>query len=375
MGEYLTNQIMTYMGNKRKFLPYIEDIIVSLEKELNKKLTIGEGFSGSGIVSRLFKTKAENLYVNDIAGYSKTLNCCYLSNITNKEYHRINILINQINTLVNKGKGVKYTPFVSKYWSPEDDENIKEGERVYFTEENGKRIDMYRHLINQLPENLKDYLLAPLLVECSMHNNTNGQFSAFYKDETKKKGKYGGKNNVDVKRITKPITLKMPIFYNNHCKVFVSQSDTKNWAKQIPELDLVYYDPPYNKHPYCIYYFLLDIINNWDVTQEIPDTNRGQPKNWKKSLYNSFTHAKEEFETLIKNTKAKFIMISYNNGGIIPLDELDIILKKYGILMKIPIDHKIYNRLRGIANYKREKEDQGVKEFIWLLDTREKKTQ
>ena len=226
------------MGNKRKFLPYIDDIIVSIEKELNKKLTIGEGFSGTGIVSRLFKTKASQLYVNDIASYSKTLNCCYLANITNKDYHRIKILINQINTLVNKGKGVKYTPFVSKYWSPEDDENIKEGERVYFTEENGKRIDMYRHLINQIPENLKHYLLAPLLVECSMHNNTNGQFSAFYKDETKKKGKYGGKNSVDIKRITKQITLKMPIFYNNHCKVFVSQSDTKQWATQIPELDL-----------------------------------------------------------------------------------------------------------------------------------------
>ena len=49
----------------------------------------------------------------------------------------------------------------------------------------------------------------------------------------------------------------MPIFFNNHCKVFVSQGDTKHWTKQIPELDLVYYDPPYNKHPYCIYYFLL----------------------------------------------------------------------------------------------------------------------
>ena len=57
-------------------------------------------------------------------------------------------------------------------------------------------------------------------------------------------------------------------------------------------------------------------------------------------------------------------MISYNNGGIIPLDELDKILEKYGILQKIPINHKIYNRMRGIANYKREGEDKGVKEFI-----------
>jgi adenine-specific DNA-methyltransferase len=369
---YLTSQILTYMGNKRKFLPLIAGIVDSIEEELGKKLNIGDGFSGSGIVSRLFKTKASQLYTNDISDYSATLNICYLSNLQISQYKRIQILINQINTLVDKGKNVSYTPFISKHWAPKDNENIQENERVYFTEENGKRIDMYRYLINQLPENIKHFFLGPLLVECSMHNNTNGQFSAFYKDETKTIGKYGGKNNVDVKRITKPIKLRFPVLCNNQCKVVVSKTDTNIWATQIPELDLVYYDPPYNKHPYCIYYFLLDIINNWNVNLEIPKTNRGQPKTWIKSKYNSFVHAKDEFETLIKNTKSKFIMISYNDGGIIPLDDMDKMLKKYGKLMKIPINHNTYNRLRGIASYKRQGEDKGVKEFIWLLDTRKK---
>ena len=40
---------------------------------------------------------------------------------------------------------------------------------------------------------------------------------------------------------------------------------------------------------------------------EIPDTYRGQPKNWKKSKYNSFTNAKKAFEDLIKKTRSKFI--------------------------------------------------------------------
>jgi adenine-specific DNA-methyltransferase len=372
MDSYLKTQIMTYMGNKRKFLPAIEKIIIDIEQELQRKLNIGEGFSGTGIVSRLFNLRAQNLFVNDIAGYSQTLNKCYLATVDKFHYNKIKTLIKQINTLVNKGKNVSYTPWISKHWSPQDDENIKEDERVYFTAENGKRIDMYRYLINQLPEEIRPFLLAPLLVECSMHNNTNGQFSAYYKDENKKIGKYGGKNSIDVKRITKKIELKMPVLVNTPCKTFINKEDTNTWAKRLPELDLVYYDPPYNKHPYCIYYFLLDIINNWDTNEKIPQTNRGQPKNWLKSKYNSFTHAKEEFEELIKNTNSKFIMISYNNGGIIPLDEMDSMLKKYGTLMKIPINHKIYNRLRGIASYKREGEDEGVKEFIWLLDTRKK---
>ena len=130
----------------------------------------------------------------------------------------------------------------------------------------------------------------------------------------------------------------------------------------------MYFDPPYNKHPYVIYYFLLDIINNWDISQSIPDTYRGQPKNWIKSKYNSFKHAEVAFEDLIQHTRAKFILVSYNNGGIIPLDKLDKILKKYGNLTKIPVTHKTYNKLKGIANYKRQKKSQEIKEYLWLLE-------
>ena len=63
-------------------------------------------------------------------------------------------------------------------------------------------------------------------------------------------------------------------------------------------------------------------------------------------------------------------MVSYNNGGIIPLDVLNTILSKYGKVTKFPIDHKTYNRMKGIASKKSKKEDIKVKEFIWLVDCR-----
>merc|ERR1711991_160950 len=113
--------------------------------------------------------------------------------------------------------------------------------------------------------------------------------------------------------------------------------------KKKRKVDLMYYDPPYNKHPYNIYYFLLDIINNWNTDLEVPDTYRGQPKNWEKSAYCSFKNAKESFDDLIKNTKSSFILISYNNKGIIPIPEMESILKKYGKLLKFPVEHNVYN--------------------------------
>lgn len=146
--------------------------------------------------------------------------------------------------------------------------------------------------------------------------------------------------------------------------------DTNEWVKQIPQLDIVYYDPPYNKHPYNIYYFLLDIINNWNKNIEVPDTYRGQPKNWKQSQYNSSKHARNAFINLFENTKAKYIILSYYSGGILSIDELDKLLSNYGEVTKYPIEHKTYNRLKGIANYKRQGKDKEIKEYLWLIKTK-----
>ena len=130
----------------------------------------------------------------------------------------------------------------------------------------------------------------------------------------------------------------------------------------------MYYDPPYNKHPYNIYYFLLDIINDWDKTAEIPDTYRGQPATRTKSDYNSSIHAKKAFDDLLANTNAHYVVLSYNNGGIIPIVELDELLAKHASHVdKIPIDHKTYNRMKGLSNYKRTSVAKDVKEFLYVL--------
>ncbi len=363
--DYLTKQIITYMGNKRKLIKHIEIIVDNLTNIEGRKLSIGDGFAGSGIVSRLFKTKASKLYTNDISEYSYFLNSCYLANVDDKLNKNIISFVQNANLIADTNKLSIDNAFVSKYWAPKG--TISENHRVYFTEQNGIRIDLIRNYIDTLPSDIKPFILAPLIVKSSIHNNTNGQFSAFYKDGNI--GAYGGAKGVDVKRITTPITIEPPLFINNSCKVFISKDDTNNWITKIPPLDLVYYDPPYNKHPYNIYYFLLDIIAKWDKTIEIPDTYRGQPKNWKKSDYNSSTKAINAFTHLIQNTKAKYIVISYNNGGILSIDTIDSILSKFGKVEKIPIDHNVYNRLKGISNYKRVKEDKKVQEFLWLLTT------
>ena len=364
MDCYLTKQIITYMGNKRKMLPMIQQIIETIEsRENGKKLIMADGFSGSGVVSRLMKQSAIKLYVNDISDYSLSLNQCYLSNITHTDEAKIKKYIDEANEHA-KNKLSFTEPFISGNWSPLGDV-ILPTERAYFTKENGNRIDIYRNYIETLPEKYKPFLLGPLLVEASVHNNTSGQFSAFYKSGNT--GKYGGKNEIDLQRIEKPIELSMPLTCNTDCEIHISQGDTNAWIKSIPPVDLVYYDPPYNKHPYSIYYFMLNVIQRWDTKQVVPSSTRGQAPDWHRSAYNSFKHAEKEFKELIKHTKAKYILISYNNGGIIPLDVLENILKEFGTVEKFPIEHNTYNRLKGISEYKRTTEKVKIREFMWLL--------
>ena len=373
--QYYTTQIITYLGNKRKFISKIDNVITRIKKDLGvEKLNIGEGFSGSGVVSRLFKNRAKGgkFYVNDISSYSKILNECYLTDIDELSKDELCYLQDLLQTMKKYVKiENSYVPFISKYWAPNDDNNILPGERVYFSQKNAVMIDKIMYYIkNNIGEEYQKFFIAPLIVQASTNNNTNGQFSAYFKDENKEKGKFGGKNSIDLQRILRPIEPMLPILTNGKANIKISQKDANDWIRTTGELDLVYYDPPYNKHPYNIYYFLLDIISNWNTNIEIPDTYRGQPKNWIKSSYCSLKKARETFEDLIENTNSKFIMISYNSKGIIPLDEMDEILSKKGKVEKIPFVHNTYNRYVGIAKKKREKKEEKIKEFIWLVDCR-----
>lgn len=368
---YFTKQIITYMGNKRKLLPALDKVFSNIETRLGRKLRMGDGFSGSGIVSRLMTLYASEVYTNDLAGYSETLNKCFLKYRTKKERHEIETYINAANEYVDNPSNTETYVYVQKHWSPNTD-NIKPTERVYFTAENGKRIDKYKYFIdNFTPEKYKPCLLALLIIEASIKNNTSGHFAAYYKKDAI--GHYGGKKELDLHRIAKQIRLTSPVYNPNKTtvKTCITRMDTNDWARTLYNnnvmLDVVYYDPPYNKHPYNIYYFLLDIINNWNTDIEIPDTTRGQPKNWKRSAYNSISNAKKSFTDLIENTCARYIVVSYNSKGIISKDDMIEILGTKGTVMEYTMEHKVYNRMVGIAKYKADETKKKISEYLFVV--------
>ena len=179
-NAYLKEQIITYMGNKRKILPFIQQIVIELEGKLGRKLSIGDGFAGSGVVSRLFKTSAKELYTNDISSYSYILNKCYLSSPSDEFMIELDKYIEKANNIASLWKEPlpSEQKWVSRHWSPSE-RIIKKGERTYFTMENGRRIDLLRNYIETVPEEFKYHLLANLRLLASCPLVITGIYSSY----------------------------------------------------------------------------------------------------------------------------------------------------------------------------------------------------
>ena len=313
-------------------------------------------FSGSGVVARSLKRYSNVLYVNDLEKYSCIINDCYL---TNKNEFDETIYKSYLNKILNfpKIEGI-----ITKNYAPENDNDIKYGERVFYTHDNAIIIDTLCTAINEcVPDEYKKFYLAPLLYEASIHTNTSGIFKGFYKSKETGIGKFGGDGENSLSRICGKISLKKPIFSNYDCDKIILNDDANNVARKLKNLDITYLDPPYNQHPYSSNYFMLNTIVENKISDNLSRVS-GIPDNWNKSSYNKRTDALKSFDDLISNLDSKYMIISYNNEGIISYDDMCSMLSKYGT---VEINNIEYNTFKGSRNLK--KRDRHTIEYLFVL--------
>jgi adenine-specific DNA-methyltransferase len=358
---YFNSQLITYIGNKRRLLPFLnEGFKYVIEKLGGDKLTILDGFSGSGAAARLLKSYAKKLYVNDLENYCYTINKCFLANRSDVDLDKVSSYIDYLNEY--KLSRSKPGPIELNY-APKDDDHILPGERVFYTNRNAKIIDNIRRLIDaKVPDKYRAFCLAPLLVAASVHTNTSGVFKGFHKKRGV--GHFGGTGENALSRIKSEIALKAPLLSECECDVRVYQEDINKLVKspKLPELDLAYFDPPYNQHPYGSNYFMLNLINDYD-NFDIQEGVSGIIREWNRSAYNKRREAEAAMDNLLKNTDAKYILMSYNNEGIIPFDKLRVILKKHGKHKLMTSDYNTYRGSRNLRNRSIK-----VKEHLWILE-------
>lgn len=358
---YLNRQIITYLGNKRALLPFIGEGLDIVHGRLGgRKLKVFDVFSGSGIVARYLKRYSSKLIVNDLEKYSSVINGCYLSNRSEIDLRQLMAYYNSVlYRLEHEPLG---SGFISRLYAPRNSGAIERKERAFYTTRNARYIDTARQLIEQVPEKYRNYLLAPLLSEASIHSNTSGVFKGFYKDSTTGLGKFGGSHEDALSRILGEISLPFPVFSNFECECEMHRGDANVIADCVEAVDLAYIDPPYNQHPYGSNYFMLNLIADYIEPTSISEVS-GIPHNWNRSTYNKRARAQEAFSDLAQRIDAKYLLISFNSEGFISLDEMSGLLKRIG---KLKILETKYNAFRGSRNLRGR--DIHVKEYLYLVE-------
>jgi adenine-specific DNA-methyltransferase len=362
-SEYLTSQLVTYIGNKRAMLEPIRSAIEAVQRRTGRdKLRILDAFSGSGAVARLFKQYASELIVNDFEDYARCASECYLTNRSEISYEALAARVEALNRAVSSER--VHAGFFRRLYSPRDPSAITVEDRVFYTPENAYRLDAYRQLLEDENAQTRALLMGPLLSEASIHANTAGVFKGFYKDRHTGIGKFGGSGADALDRITAPIVLETPILSNFECDYAVYQSDANALVRELHGLDVAYFDPPYNQHPYGSNYFMLNLLVSYEEPVETSRVS-GIPTTWRRSDYNVRRRALPRLRELIESVDAEFVILSFNDEGFVSPPEIRAALGAIGAVTE---HRQTYTTFRGCRNLRNR--SNSVTEHVYLVEKR-----
>ena len=361
-SDFVLQPMITYIGNKRKLVPWIVEVIE--ETIGSHSLRIFDGFAGSGVVSRALMPFCSELHTNDMEYYSYVLLRCFLETPSLEQIVRIDKCFEEMDILCQNMDKNDVTGFISRLYSPKNTDNPAADERVFYTRENALIIDTLLKYISGVDTDLKNYLLGPLLIKASINVNTAGVFRGFYKKDGI--GHFGGTGENALERILAPIQPVKPIWSKSACKSFCYNSDINNLILTFENntFDLIYLDPPYNEHPYGSNYFMLNLIARGQEPTEYSKVS-GIPKLWNKSAFNGRGSAYDTMLDLLRNClkKAKYTLISYNNEGLITDDNWTIIFVELGCsVKKYEKEYDTYHGSRNLADRNKK-----VVEIMYLL--------
>ncbi|EAH9383319.1 modification methylase, partial [Campylobacter jejuni] len=252
-------------------------------------------------------------------------------------------LIKELNNIakINPIKGKIY-----KHYSLGGGEN-----RQYFSDFNAMKIDSMRIKISEwkydnfINEKECYFLLASLLESADKVANTASVYGAFLKH---------------LKPSAQKELILLPAeFECTHTKHLVFNENANDLIKKIKG-DILYLDPPYNSREYGANYHVLNSIAMYD--DFIPQGKTGL-RAYEKSAWCKKNLVFDALEDLIKNADFKFIFLSYNDEGLLSLEQIRQIFEKYG---KYDFKSQIYQRFK--ADSKRICQQNKTIEYLHILE-------
>lgn len=322
---------MRYIGGKSNLLNDINNVITQRMINVNTVIDI---FSGSGVVSSFLKRNGYNVIGNDIMYFSYVLSRGSTELNHTPAFANLAIAdpIAFLNNLDIANTDINLEDcFIYQNYSPHD--NVA---RMYFQNDNAIKIDIIRitienwHMEHLINDDEYYYLLAALIAAVPYVSNITGVYGAYLK-------------HWDA-RTYNMLTIKAPEIIANN---FTATFHNDNCDILLPNIvgDLLYADPPYNSRQYLPNYHILETIARYDYPR-IHGVTGMRDYQQQRSDFCTKRGVEGAFRRLIENANVRYILISYNNEGLLSTEQLSSICQDYAInntFVFQEIDYRRYN--------------------------------
>ena len=292
-----------FMGSKEKLLNYIWGVASQFEFE-----TVLDLFSGSGVVSYMFKAQNKQVFSNDYMAFS--------ANITKALVEDNNVVLTEKDLEIILNEDTVTDHFVSATYKD-----------LYFYDEDNAFIDIVRANLRKLKNENKEALVLMALVRACLKKRPRGIFT------------YTGYRYDDGRRDL-TLTLKEQFLeaveaVNNavfdNGKANFSHHGDAMFTEQ--KADLVYIDPPYysplSDNEYVRrYHFVEGLVRDWQGVEMQWHTKTKKFKSYP-TPFSTQKGAYEAFDQLFEHHQNSIIIVSYSSNSLPNKEDMVEIMKKY----------------------------------------------
>ncbi len=344
-----------YAGSKLKLLPHI----LALAARVGPG-TVFDGFSGTTRVSQAFAQCGYRVIANDIAVWSKVFGDCYL--LSPQPAERYQDMIDHLNALPGKNG------WFTEHYGGDTNDLKKPWQR-----HNTLKLDAIREEIEQLSPDEKAVALTSLILAMDEVDSTIGHYASYLNDWSP--------------RSYREMKLRVPQLVPKTREHEVHHTDIFEIVSSI-DADLAYYDPPYgsnnDKMPpsrvrYAAYYHLWTSICLFDRPTLFGKANRRTDTSdgLSASVFEEYRRNEagrfivvEAIERLLRQTKARHVILSYSSGGRATAGELNDVISRSGKLIDVvEVDYKrnVMGGMRWTNEWVNDAE-QTNREFLFLIE-------
>jgi adenine-specific DNA-methyltransferase len=383
---------MRYIGNKTKLLPFLGSAIAKLGIAPG---VVHDAFSGTAAVGRALKAAGWRVHSSDLMTYSYVMQRAYVVASRVERFDALakaDPLVRMLfadrglglarRSIVGAGDGLALDPgglsrsrtqaigdHLAKGLPPIDGFFARNfgpaGGRMYFTDENARRIDAARTTLHEwrqrglLADDTFYVLLAAVIEGADRVANTAGVYAAYIKQWQP--------------NALRPLGIVAETPIPSRVRCVAHQADAAQVAEALGPIDLLYVDPPYNTRQYAGYYHVPELIaRGWfDDAVMLRGKTGLIADEGLRSAWCSRREAPTALRELLAATGARHVLVSYNSEGVIPDREMRAALSDAAIDGRVRRFTRRYKRYRADSDRegRRYKGDE-VRELLYYARLR-----